>query len=345
MTNRWSYGSMGAIVGLATTIGLGCSTQTGPAEEPGTGTVQFPLVTATKSAYRLRSAQFAVTTQNASPIVTLDSESDPDAAALTTTLAQGPYLVRLMNGWTLFRINDDTTQTQVRGALISPNPQSFEIKKAMESDVTFTFTTEDGIVNIGSGPLSITFDVSANTGLPSCDLRGFFSGCPSGQSCLLADVSGRTFCASTGALPPGSPCTSEQCQAGAQCLKLDPDHPDQGTCTSFCDTSNTTFGCNCQSLGIANSSAGICGPLPPAACDLLAQTGCADGQACQFLGGSFGTCGMPGTTPARASCAGETCMAGFDCFQGRCLQFCDERVNTPGCVCVGVGTGFIGRCF
>ena len=345
MTNRWTHASVGMVLFLASTGGLGCATQREPTEDPATGIVHVALVTATKSAYRLRSAQFAVTTQNSSPVVTLDSETNPDASVLTASLSQGPYLVRLMDGWALYRIDDDTTLTQVRGALLSPNPQSFVITKSMESDVTFTFTTEDGIVNIGSGPLSITFDGSPNTGLPACDLRGFFSSCPSGQSCLLADAVGRTFCASTGSLPPGAACTSEQCQAGSQCLKLDPDHPDQGSCTQFCDTSSTTFGCNCQSLGIANSSAGICGPLPPAACDLLTQTNCPTGQACQFLGGSFGTCGTPGTTPAGAQCTGQTCMAGFDCFQGRCLQFCDERVNTPGCLCFGAGTGFIGRCF
>ncbi len=113
-------------------------------------------------------------------------------------------------------------------------------------------------MNIGNGPVAITFDVSGTTGLPSCDIRGF--SCPFGQTCLLADANGRTFCAAAGTLPPGSPCTSEQCQAGSQCLNLDPDHPDQGTCAQFCDTSISTFGCNCQGLGISNSNAGFCGP-------------------------------------------------------------------------------------
>jgi hypothetical protein len=344
MNNQWIHLPLAVACLALPAMALGCTTATQSATtDQIRGTLSLPLLTP-RSAYRLRSAHFQVATQAGAPTATLDSDADPDAEALTITLTQGPYNVSLQGGWVLDRIADDGTETAVQAALTSPNPQQFQIQVSTQTNVSFTFATDAGTVVIGSAPLSITFNVGTPTNTP-CSPQQSFS-CNSGQTCLLADSSGQTFCASAGSLPVGSSCTSEQCVAGSQCLRLDSNHPDQGICTQFCDTNFVPFGCNCIGLGLPNSNTGICGAPPASACDLLAQTGCADGQACQFLGGGFGSCGTPGTTPPRGSCSGQTCMEGYQCFDGECLPFCDTRNGfTSDCFCENVNLGFVGLCF
>jgi hypothetical protein len=348
MTSRWFHLGLALVLSAGAATALGCTSPTDSGSEQELGTVRLPLVSPTHGTYRLHNATFGIATQSGTPVVTLDSESDPDAEAVSATLTQGAYSVRLQDGWELDSIAADGTETPVQAALISHNPQTFEIRPSTDTDLTFTFTTGDGTVVIGEGSVNISVDVASNEGLASCDVMNIYS-CPSGQTCLLADASGRTFCATAGSLPVGSPCSADQCVAGAQCLKVDPSNPDQGVCTQFCNTNASLFGCNCVSLFLDNnSSAGICGPTPAGTCDLLTQTGCEDGQACQYLGGGFGTCGVPGTTPPHEACSGETCTAGFQCYGGTCRQICDARqfyTGRPDCYyCYDVGTGIAGRC-
>ncbi|HTN83319.1 MAG TPA: hypothetical protein VL242_06530 [Sorangium sp.] len=332
--------------GTLTTIA--CTSPVDPQNEQGAGTVSLPLVTSTGGNFRLHNATFSIDSMNGAHVATLDSESDPDAETLTATLFQGPYRVRLLDGWQLDRIEADGTESPVAAALVSQNPQIIDVDASATTDVSFTFTTGQGTIVLGDGAVDIQFDVTPNDGLAQCNLLYSYY-CPSGQTCLLADASGRTFCASPGTLPVGSPCTSDQCVAGAQCLKVDQDNPEQGVCTQFCNVNDTTFGVNCLSLGLDDSSVGFVGPAPVGTCDLLAQTGCAEGEACQYSGGSFPSCGIPGTTPPGGACSGETCGAGYQCYNGTCREICDARVTypgTPGCYyCYNVGTGNAGRCY
>lgn len=340
--------SMGlALVLSASAMGaVGCTAHSDASEEESVGMLRLPLVTPTQSSYRLHTATFVIKSISGTTIATLDSDTDPDAQALTVDLSPSSYTVLLQDGWELDSVAADGTETPIQAALISVNPQSFNIKSATDTDLTFIFTTANGVVNIGNGTANVTVDVTSNVGLTACNVAGgYYNNCPSGQTCLLADATGRGFCGSAGKLPVGSLCSSEQCVVGSQCLKSDPSNPSQGICTKFCDTTATTFGCNCVSLGFANSNAGVCGPLPQGSCDMLAQTGCAAGEACQYTGGSFGTCGTPGTTPTGSSCSSETCVAGATCYNGICMKFCDTTVNTPGCYCYGAGTGTVGRCY
>jgi hypothetical protein len=334
---------------------LGCQDQPVSESEQQMGTVRLPLVTSADG-YRLIDATFVIKSQAGTLIATLDSESAPDAQALTAALNQGTYTVGLQDGWTLSKIENGGTETAVRAALTSVNPQTFQINTGLDTDISFSFTTDLGIVTIGEGSVNVGVDVSEDTTGTGCYLvNAYYNNCPSGQACLLADQSGETFCASPGSLPVGSPCTTEQCVAGSQCFALDPSNPEQGTCTSFCDTSSLLWDCNCLSLGIDNSDAGICGAKPAGACDLLEQTGCAPGEACQYQGGNFGTCGTAGATAPGEACAGETCTAGYQCYQGTCTEFCDTRLgwfDNPACInngyyysyCNYAGTGYAGRC-
>ncbi|WP_438031788.1 hypothetical protein [Sorangium sp. So ce204] len=331
---------------------IGCTSPVDSQDEQAAGRVSLPLVTSAGGEFRLHNAVFAIHSTNGAHAATLDSESDPGAATLTAALFQGPYTVRLADGWELAKIEPDGTESPVSAALLSPNPQAFEVSASATTELSFTFTTGQGAITLGDGSVGIRFDVASNEDRGECNLVPSYysySYCPSGQACLLADSSGRTFCASPGSLPVGSPCTSDQCVAGAQCLKVDQATPDQGSCVKFCRVSDATFGVNCLSLGLPDSDIGFEGPAPEGTCDLLTQTGCAAGEACQYTGGSFASCAQPGSTPAGGACSGETCGAGYQCYDGRCARICDARlgyIGEPGCyVCISVGTGNAGRCY
>ncbi|WP_437752263.1 hypothetical protein [Sorangium sp. So ce1389] len=351
MKFRWFHLGLALLVSAGSMTTVGCTSPVGSHGEQAAGMVSLPLVTSAGGDYRLHNAVFSIHSTNGALAATLDSESDPDAEALTATLFQGPYTVRLEDGWELDRIEADGTESPVSAALVSRNPQSFEIGAGATTGVSFTFTTGQGSITLGDGSVDVSFDVASNEDLGQCQLVSsyYYSYCPSGQTCLLADSSGRTFCASPGALPVGSPCSSDQCVAGAQCLKVDQDNPDQGTCVKFCRVSAGTFGVNCLSLGLPDSDIGFEGPAPEGTCDLLTQTGCAEGEACQYAGGSFASCGVPGTTPAGGACSGETCGAGYQCYGGTCRKICDASDyynGTSGCYyCYNVGTGNAGRCY
>jgi hypothetical protein len=317
------------------------------------GRLRLPLVTPDVDKYRLSSATFDVERAGA-PVATLDSEDDPDAEALTLELSPGPYTITLRDGWSLERLGGDSGGdagvTAVRAALISANPARFTVRNDRVSNVAFTFTTTSGTVTFGEGAVNVRLGVTDPTTLAPCDVANQ-AGCNSGQHCLLADDQGGTFCASPGALEPGEPCSSEQCVFGTQCLALDPSQPDASVCTALCNPAFPSFGCDCRGLSIADD-VGVCGPPPAGACDLLDALSCPDGETCQFPGGSFGLCGEPGSAEEGASCFGEECQAGLDCFgddpvlgfSGTCFRFCD--LAAPDCdFCFDVGTGQAGRCF
>jgi hypothetical protein len=332
----------------AATATIGCTAPVGSHGEQEVGTIRLPLVTSSGGDYRLRNARFSVVSTSGVPAGTLDSDADPDAETLTATLFQGAYTVRLRSGWELGRIEADGTESHVSAALISSNPQSFEISASETTAVSFTFTTGHGTVTLGDGSLEVGVDVETNEGMAQCNPLS--SSCSSGRTCLIADSTGRAFCASPGPLPVGAACTSDQCVAGAQCLTVDQDDPDVGTCVQFCRLDQPTYGINCLSLGLetSNRNVGFVGPAPEGRCDLLAQTGCSAGEACQYSGGSFSFCGAPGTTPAGGVCSGETCEAGYQCYSGRCTRICDTSnpyPYAPDCrYCRSVGTGNAGRC-
>lgn len=322
----------------------------GAEAEVALGSVELPLVTPDSGLHRLRNAVFDIESIAGVPVATLDSELDPDATSLRAELAQGSYRVALRSGWALERLSADGSAERVHAALVSSNPAVVSIRNDRVTQLVFTFTTSTGTVVFGSGTVSIGAAFVEPTSLGSCELVTQI-GCNSGQTCLMGDDAGKTFCATAGELEVGAACDSEQCVIGAQCLAVDPAAPSQRECARLCNPDAPIFGCNC--LGLAfDEGVGICGPPPANACDLLTQTGCAEGEACQLPGGSFGVCGPPGTVPEGGTCFGEECEAGLDCsgddansgIAGTCLRFCD--LAAPTCeFCFDVGTAPLGRCF
>lgn len=316
-----------------------------------TGRLRLELVTQGSSQHRLNNARFSVTRAGVE-IEELDSGANPDVGELQLEVEQGTYQVELQAGWSLDQL-DEAGQSvgEVRAVLVSTNPATVTVRNGGISTVGFSFTTVGGRITFGVGGIRVRIAYVDSVALSSCDLARPFS-CPSGQSCLLADESGTTFCVSAGSLEVGESCDAEQCVAGAQCLALDPEEPDNATCTAYCDPGTPSFGCDCRGLSL-NSGVGVCGAPPEGTCDLLAQTGCEDGVACQYDGGSFGFCGDPGELFEGSSCFGASdCQAGLDCFgyepefgqPGICLGFCD--LSAPDCeFCNDVGTGNVGRCY
>lgn len=318
------------------------------------GLLQLPLVTPEPASYRLRKALIDITTRGGNRIETLDSDAtQEEAAALELELAQGEYTADLRDGCRLERL-DGEQATAVNAALLTPNPASFAIESGQVRDVVFTFTTDDGVIALGQGSVSIGIEVVSVAPLADCAL--YVGWCPGNLTCLLADQSGRTFCAQPGSLPVGSPCSGEQCQAGSQCLSLEPERPERRTCVRYCDTTASLWACNYISAGMAASPyVGVCAPLPANACDLLSSQ-CGEGMACQYLGGAWGVCGTPGERAEGEECSQpEECAAGLRCFHdqpgaqlGHCWRFCDTRDPLGsgcenGCWFVD-GTGHVGVC-
>jgi hypothetical protein len=320
-----------------------------PLASEGLGSLLLPLVTPDALDYRLRRAVFDVE-RSGVVVVSLNSEVRPDAEQLTAELPPGSYQVHLGDGWALERLAADGSAEPVLAALISPNPAAFAIRNDRVTTVAFTFTTSAGTVTFGQGALSVRLGVTDPGSLASCDIANQ-AGCNEGQHCLFADDGGQTYCATPGEQKVGAACSSEQCVYGAQCLGVDPAAPEARTCTELCNPTFPRFGCDCRGLSFGDAF-GVCGPPPAGSCDLLDLASCPGGQACQYPGGSFGVCGTPGLLEQGASCFGEECAAGLDCygdqpefgFSGTCYRFCD--VQNPDCeFCFGVGTGDLGRCF
>jgi hypothetical protein len=319
-----------------------------PGAEQELGVLRLPLITTDTGQFRLRGALFEIARSGA-PIVTLDSDDEPDAEALSADLEPGQYTSTLGAGWSLERLAENGTATPVRAALISANPARFSVRNATTTTLAYSFTTSSGVVTFGEGSLSVRIGVADPATLSSCDVA-FPDSCPAGQHCLIGEE-GRSFCATPGELPVGAACSSEQCVVGAQCLNLQAPATGAGVCTELCNPEAPAFGCDCRGLSISETI-GVCGPPPPGSCDLLDAASCPAGQACQFPGGSFGTCGEPGTVEEGGSCFGEECQAGMECFGddpqfgflGICRRFCD--LDAPDCdFCFDVGTGRVGRCF
>jgi hypothetical protein len=347
------------LLALGSLLPFGCSS--GGATEIASvvearGSLVLPLVSANEPSFRLRSAVFQLSLRSGETSLRLDSETDPAATSVRAELAQAEYTIALEDGWSLERLSGDGTVSVLHAALMSPNPTDFEIHDGRVARLVYTFSTDEGIVRFGAGAVEIGVAITQPATVP-CHLLDAAS-CPGEQTCLLSDDTGQTFCAEPGSSPVGSPCDSEQCVPGAQCLKLDPADPAAGVCARFCNPDVTEFGCTCRSVSF-DAAIGVCEPPPFPTCDPLGPVGCGEGEACQHASGNFAVCGVPGSGQVGDGCLGETCAAGLDCYgdvpelgiSGTCRQFCDTRVSNA-CpyyypyyqTCQDVGTANLGRC-
>ncbi len=172
-----------------------------------------------------------------------------------------------------------------------------------------------------------------------------------------ADGGIRRICVPSGTstLPPGASCSasSDQCQAGSQCVPLS----GQSLCRQFCGpmSSPCVSGTICNVLIQFGTAPGgerqlIC--VAPPACDPLNQSSCASNLTCLFFAaGAPAGCLQFGTVPVGGSCSGTNlCQRGLQCVgsgsAGVCRAFC-STTGTPGCAtgtCQPSSMGTVGTC-
>ncbi len=130
---------LGLFVGLSLTVaGLtaGCSgNDRGPEEH---GTLSLPLSTQGPSGttYRLRDATFLIRSEyyyygdvggeggggTGPNVITVSSETEPDASAISVSLERGYYYVQLQPGWRIEKVEDGVA-TDVEATLLSSDTQ------------------------------------------------------------------------------------------------------------------------------------------------------------------------------------------------------------------------------
>lgn len=187
--------------------------------------------------YRLRNATFDI---NGPEIATVDTEDDPEATSIDLSLSSGHYEVLLRDGWALQRM-DAEGPTTVQATLVSANPLETEIIAGSRSHSVFRFSTDGGIVDIGTGELSITFEVdgvdSDDGGVPtadSCDPLQPETTCPTGEGCYISSSDGDGACLPAGRLVVGDECSSvDECAPGSVCTQ-DPS-TEALRCIELCD--------------------------------------------------------------------------------------------------------------
>ena len=338
---------------------LGCGHErsdlmAGAGSEQALGSIHIPLVTPDPDRYRLRGAVFDIKDPAQMLVASLDSESSPQSFSLEVALAQGTYSLSLRDGWWIERSAADAGVGEtISASLLTANPLEFEVRNGLVTNVVYSFTTEQGVITFGSGSVdtgvSVSVRVSPTAPSGSCSVLEP-AGCPAGQTCLYAGDGARTYCAQPGLVAVGSECSAEQCVAGAQCLALDPEHPELRTCVQYCSPASSA--CSCQATA-QNAAVGICTGTSTA--DAGAPTGdagtppvCGDGmvseiEQCDGTAG-VGACpeGMVGAVTCTAECTRDTsaCTAPTSSgSSGECQRQCVEDPETALCQAEWKGVG------
>lgn len=185
----------------------------------------------------------------------------------------------------------------------------------------------------------------------ACDISDP-SSCGTGMACYLnGDGAGGiiTQCFPAGTGLDGTACdptTAGECAEGFGCSG------DESVCRRWCCSDadcnvGSGTGQLCNKFSGAGPDdlhlAGIC--VQPDGCDVVAQSGCDAGEACNTF--SLGTtiCDAAGTATEGQECAArDACVAGFACVgaagePGHCRKYCDMTAATPcpdGFTCGGL---------
>jgi hypothetical protein len=139
---------------------MGCS-QGAESEGETTGTLNLPLSTvgSSGSEYRLRDAVFVISpdywscnptgmggtttaggtgSTTCPPAVTVSSETDPDASAISVTLERGYYVVELLPGWRMEKV-EGAMATDVEAQLLSPTSQWLYVSERSTTWLEYQF--------------------------------------------------------------------------------------------------------------------------------------------------------------------------------------------------------------
>lgn len=135
---------------------VGCSQEATNQEEVGTLSMNLVATTATGDVFRLRGAQFAVSSGGFDAQV-LTTEDDPDATSLSSELPAGDYSVELRDGWYLEKRVGASYQP-VDAVLQSPVVVEVAVAEGVTTPVSYQFKAFGQQVAFG-GTLEITTEV------------------------------------------------------------------------------------------------------------------------------------------------------------------------------------------
>jgi len=140
-----------------------------PAPASEVGQLQLALTSrgASGALYRLRQASFEIFNQDQFGGFGgfLQSDSDPLATSLETTLDIGNYQIELFSGWFLEKV-EGSQVTRVQAQLLSPETQDFSISANGETTVRYRFQTNGEIIEFGQGRLIVQIDVDEQSSPP-----------------------------------------------------------------------------------------------------------------------------------------------------------------------------------
>jgi hypothetical protein len=132
------------------------------------GSVSLALSTRGTSGtlYRLRQAVFQTTQLGGAGFSSvLFSEDDPLATTLEASLPTGDYVIDLLSGWSLEKVQNGVVSS-VAATLISSPTQFFSIANAEETNVSYRFETSGDIVDFGEGRLVVEIQVEEQDEVP-----------------------------------------------------------------------------------------------------------------------------------------------------------------------------------
>jgi hypothetical protein len=155
VTRRLGTGMLAA-AGLMMLVGCGTSAPQGSSEEPKErmGQLALPLVTqgASGVTYRLRDATFTISGYPAYPgyggsgsggsgggqVVTVSSETDPDAQTISVSVEEGQYYVQLLPGWHFEKVTPEGA-VPVEATLLYGETQWVYVSRRSTSFADFQF--------------------------------------------------------------------------------------------------------------------------------------------------------------------------------------------------------------
>lgn len=211
------------VLGMAGLLAMGCS-QGANSDRETTGSLNLPLSTvgSSGSEYRLRDAVFVIspdywscypggsggamstagTTSGGSggipcpPVVTVSSETDPTASAISVTLERGSYVVELLPGWRMEKIEGGIT-SDVEAQLLSPSSQWTYVSERSTTWLEYQF-------GIGDRELWFNGDLNINIRVfedPSEIGYGGFGGTGTGGSFSIGGAGAAPGAGTAGAIP------------------------------------------------------------------------------------------------------------------------------------------------